>query len=126
MRLSSACFGKQVHPQMDQTSCNAEQIGIVEDLSQMLKIIFYPLPLYYHLFKQKTSFEILVEKRAECMLFVPSCCGSLIFLSCALFQPWNNLKDSWLMCCTQLLSLFPPKVCKNYFKLSRVQSSSNF
>lgn len=56
MRLSSACFGKQVHPQMDQTSCNAEQIGIVEDLSQMLKIIFYPLPLYYHQFKQKNIF----------------------------------------------------------------------
>lgn len=48
---------------MDQTSCNAEQIGIVEDLSQMLKIVFYPLPLYYHLFKQKTYFEILVEKK---------------------------------------------------------------
>lgn len=49
---------------MDQTSCNAEQIEIVEDLSQMLKIIFYPLPLYYHLFKQKTSFEMLVKKKS--------------------------------------------------------------
>lgn len=28
---------------MDQTSCNAEQIEVVEDLSQALTIIFYPL-----------------------------------------------------------------------------------
>lgn len=64
---------------MDQTSCNAEQIEVVEDLSQALKIIFYPLPLYYHLFKEKKSSEILMEKKkAEQVLFLPSvpwCCS---------------------------------------------------
>lgn len=48
---------------MDQTSCNAEQIGVVEDLSQALKIIFYPLSLYYHLQEEKKkSPEIQMEK----------------------------------------------------------------
>lgn len=47
---------------MDQTSCNAEQIIVVEDLSQVLKIIFYPLPSYYHLCKEKISSEILIKK----------------------------------------------------------------
>lgn len=77
---------------MDQTSCNAEQIGIVEDLSQMLKIIFYPLPLYYHLFKQKPSFEILVGKKADCMLFIPSCCGTVLYFCLVLFSNLGTTK----------------------------------
>lgn len=77
---------------MDQTSCNAEQIEIVEDLSQMLKIIFYPLPLYYHLFKQKTSFEMLVKKKAECMLFIPSCCGTVLYFCLVLFSNLGTTK----------------------------------
>lgn len=114
---SSACFGKQIHPQMDQTSCNAEQIEVVEDLSQALKIIFYPLPLYYHLFKEKKSSEILMEKKklSKCCFFL-QCRGaaqySLVFLSCALFQPWNNQKDSCLMYCTDLLSFSPQRFAK--------------
>lgn len=115
--LSSACFGKQIHPQMDQTSCNAEQIEVVEDLSQALKIIFYPLPLYYHLVKgKKKSFEIVMEKKlSKCCSFL-QCCGaaqhSLVFLSCALLQPRNNQKDSCLMYCTELLSFFPKRFAK--------------
>lgn len=76
---------------MDQTSCNAEQIEIVEDLSQMLKIIFYPLPLYYHLFKQKTSFEMLVKKKlSACCSFlhaVAQCCISVLCSFPTLEQP---------------------------------------
>lgn len=63
---------------MDQTSCNAEQIEVVEDLSQALTIIFYPLFLYYHLLKEKEeSLEILMggKKIAELELF-PQCRGA--------------------------------------------------
>lgn len=86
MRLSSACFGKQVHPQMDQTSCNAEQIGIAEDLSQMLKIIFYPLPLYYHLFMQKNPHLLKYWWKKElsvCCLFLHAVAQSYISVLCS-------------------------------------------
>lgn len=83
---------------MDQTSCNAEQIEVVEDLSQALKIIFYPLLLYYHLLKEKKkSFEILIEKKkeAEQVLFL-QCCGaaqySIVFLSYAFFPTLEQPK----------------------------------
>lgn len=85
---------------MDQTSCNAEQIEVVEDLSQALKIILYPLLLYYHLLKEKKkSFEILIEKKkklSKCCSFSAAVLLSTVLYFCPMlfFQPWNNQKDS--------------------------------
>lgn len=100
---------------MDQTSYNAEQIGIVEDLSQMLKIIFYPLPLYYHLFKQKPSFEILVGKKAECMLFIPSCCGTVLYFCLCSFPTLEQPKRYLANVLYSIAVSFSPKGLQKLF-----------